>query len=148
MLLSSQTTHRFTSVMHDYEPKTQCEAMASANANDWIKAEHLELRTVWNLGTFEIVDRLKHVAPIPSKLVYKNKLDRGGNISQRKQHLFADIKIHGNTHDHLDGMPGKHGAVSLGHSGSFHDKHVGHRDLHGLAPRVFSARGKVHLAEE
>eukprot|EP00961_Rhodomonas_salina_P137676 1852042-Rhodomonas_salina.2 len=56
MLSSSQTTHCFTSVMHDYEPKSRREAMASANASDWIKAEHLELRIVWNLGTFENVD--------------------------------------------------------------------------------------------
>eukprot|EP00961_Rhodomonas_salina_P091163 1227246-Rhodomonas_salina.2 len=135
MLSSSQTMHRFTSVMHDHEPKTLCKAMASTNASNWIKAEHLELRTVWNLGTFKIVDRPKHVAPIPSKFVYKNKLDRDGNICQRKQHLFTDIEIHGDTHNHLDSMPGQHGAVSLGHSGSFHDEHVGHRDIHGLAPR-------------
>eukprot|EP00961_Rhodomonas_salina_P104961 1413510-Rhodomonas_salina.1 len=89
MLSSSQTTHRFTSVMHDYEPKTLREAMASANASNWIKAEHLELRTVWNLGTFEIVDRPKHVAPIPSKFVNKNKLDRDCNICQRKVRIVA-----------------------------------------------------------
>eukprot|EP00961_Rhodomonas_salina_P183112 2471946-Rhodomonas_salina.1 len=63
--------------------------MASANTSDWIKAKHLKLRTVWNLGTFEIVDRLKHVAPIPSKFVYKNKRDQDWNICQRKVRIVA-----------------------------------------------------------
>eukprot|EP00961_Rhodomonas_salina_P131571 1770859-Rhodomonas_salina.1 len=89
MLLSSQTTHCFALVMHNYKPKNQREAMASANASDWIKAEHLELRTVWNLGTFKILDLSKHVAPIPSKFVYKNKRDLDGNICQRKVRIVA-----------------------------------------------------------
>eukprot|EP00961_Rhodomonas_salina_P150973 2033008-Rhodomonas_salina.1 len=63
--------------------------MASANASDWIKAEHIKLRMVWNLGTFEIVDRPKYIAPIPSKFVYKNKLDRDCNICQRKVRVVA-----------------------------------------------------------
>eukprot|EP00961_Rhodomonas_salina_P172870 2330981-Rhodomonas_salina.1 len=89
MLSTSQTTQRFTSVMHDYEPKTRREAMASANTSDWIKAEHIELQTVGKLGTFKIVDRPIHVAPIPSKFVYKNKRDREGNICQRKARVVA-----------------------------------------------------------
>eukprot|EP00961_Rhodomonas_salina_P152843 2056989-Rhodomonas_salina.2 len=64
-------------------------AWASANSLDWIKAKHLELRTVWNLGTFEIVDQPKHVAPIPSKFVYKNKCDQDRNICQRKVRIVG-----------------------------------------------------------
>mmetsp|Transcript_61192 Transcript_61192/g.126355 ORF Transcript_61192/g.126355 Transcript_61192/m.126355 type:complete len:227 (+) Transcript_61192:2192-2872(+) len=42
------------------EPKSQAEARKSPQAAKWKQAEHVELKTIWDMGTFQVVDRPSH----------------------------------------------------------------------------------------
>jgi len=60
MVNSQQYEHGYVSELAPIEPKTQREARASPQAFKWKEAERIELKTIWDMGTFLIVDRPKH----------------------------------------------------------------------------------------
>ena len=66
MANSQQYEHGYVSELAPVEPKTQREARASPEAAKWRQAEHVELKTIWNMGTFQIVDKPQYVIPLPS----------------------------------------------------------------------------------
>eukprot|EP00286_Rhodomonas_abbreviata_P023936 CAMPEP_0181300748 /NCGR_PEP_ID=MMETSP1101-20121128/7054_1 /TAXON_ID=46948 /ORGANISM="Rhodomonas abbreviata, Strain Caron Lab Isolate" /LENGTH=1661 /DNA_ID=CAMNT_0023406003 /DNA_START=190 /DNA_END=5176 /DNA_ORIENTATION=- len=89
MLHSMQHEHGFISQFQPLEPKSQKEARASPQCLEWRKAEHVELKTVWDMGTFRIVDRQSHVIPLPSRFTYHLKRNRDGTISKYKARIVA-----------------------------------------------------------
>jgi len=89
MLESHQTEFGFISEFELLEPKSQREARASAQCQEWITAEKIELKTIWDMGTFEIVDTPTHVLPLPSRFTYRIKRNKDGTISKYKARLVA-----------------------------------------------------------
>ena len=89
MLTHAQSDYRFTSAFHAVEPKNWKEARRSNMWEGWQKAEHTELKTIWDMETFEIVDTPPGVIPLPSQLVYKVKRDKYGEIARLKARLVA-----------------------------------------------------------
>ena len=89
MLHASQTDLRFTSCFHTYEPKNWKEARTGPMWSEWEKAEWIELKTVWDMGTFEITDTPAGCVPLPSQLVYKVKKDQAGEVARLKARLVA-----------------------------------------------------------
>mmetsp|Transcript_30285 Transcript_30285/g.62397 ORF Transcript_30285/g.62397 Transcript_30285/m.62397 type:complete len:629 (+) Transcript_30285:1137-3023(+) len=89
MVNSQQYEHGYVSQLAELEPKTQAEARKSPQADKWKQAEHIELKTIWDMGTFKVVDRPPHVIPLPSRFTYRLKRDRNGNISKFKARLVA-----------------------------------------------------------
>ena len=59
------------------EPKNQREARKRPDAERWRIAEIKEQDTLWNKGTFELVDRPSNYDPIPMQFVYKLKVKDG-----------------------------------------------------------------------
>ncbi len=47
------------------------------------------MRSLLDNGTWELVERLEGVKPIPMKWVYKVKWDAQGNVERYKSHLVA-----------------------------------------------------------
>mmetsp|Transcript_62060 Transcript_62060/g.128458 ORF Transcript_62060/g.128458 Transcript_62060/m.128458 type:complete len:483 (-) Transcript_62060:314-1762(-) len=61
MTNSQQHEHGYVSQLSPIEPKTQREARASPQAQKWKTAEQIELKTIWDMGTFKIVDKPKEL---------------------------------------------------------------------------------------
>eukprot|EP00961_Rhodomonas_salina_P118155 1590189-Rhodomonas_salina.1 len=64
------------------EPKNERQARASSHAKEWLTAEEIELKTIYKMGTFKIVDLPPGVIPLPSRFTYKIKLDKHGAITK------------------------------------------------------------------
>jgi len=89
MLEANQSEFCYLSEFEPLEPKTQREARASAQRHEWQIAEQIELKTIWDMGTFEIVDTPKHVTPLPSRFTYLIKRCQDGSIAKFKARLVA-----------------------------------------------------------
>ena len=59
------------------EPKNQRDARSRPDCNVWQDAEVKEQDTLWEKGTFELVDRPSNYDPIPLQIVYKLKVKDG-----------------------------------------------------------------------
>ena len=72
-------THGYKPEFLPPEPKNQRDAHRRPDAHRWKKAEVKELDTLWEMGTFEIVDRdpNKKYDPLPVQFVYKLKVVDG-----------------------------------------------------------------------
>ena len=89
MLHSQHSDHCFVSQFFPLEPKSQKQARASPQALEWRRAEHVELKTIWEMGTFKIVDLPNGVEPLPSRFTYRLKRNHDGTISKYKARLVA-----------------------------------------------------------
>lgn len=66
-----------------------CEAMASADANDWRQAIVIELTSILKNDTFDLVDRPNQGKVIGSRVVLRNKFKPDGSLERRKAILVA-----------------------------------------------------------
>mmetsp|Transcript_61737 Transcript_61737/g.127625 ORF Transcript_61737/g.127625 Transcript_61737/m.127625 type:complete len:253 (+) Transcript_61737:3496-4254(+) len=89
MLEQHQTEFAFTSEYAPTEPKSQREARNLPERDEWITAEEVELKTIWDMGTFEVVDTPSHVSLLPSRFTYCIKVNADGTISKFKARLVA-----------------------------------------------------------
>eukprot|EP00961_Rhodomonas_salina_P201945 2724027-Rhodomonas_salina.1 len=71
------------------EPKNERQARASSHAKEWLIAEEIELKTIYKMGTFEIVDLPPGVIPLQSRFTYKIKCYSNGAIAKLKARLVA-----------------------------------------------------------
>eukprot|EP00961_Rhodomonas_salina_P075319 1010787-Rhodomonas_salina.1 len=73
------------------EPKNERQAResTSSQAKEWLIAEEIELKTIYRMGTFEIVDLPPGVIPLPSRFTFKIKRDCNGAIAKLKARLVA-----------------------------------------------------------
>eukprot|EP00961_Rhodomonas_salina_P172622 2327889-Rhodomonas_salina.1 len=71
------------------EQKNERQARASSQAKEWLLAEEIELKTIYKMGTFEILDLPPGVIPLPSRFTYKIKRDKHGAIAKLKARLVA-----------------------------------------------------------
>mmetsp|Transcript_57331 Transcript_57331/g.117328 ORF Transcript_57331/g.117328 Transcript_57331/m.117328 type:complete len:1978 (-) Transcript_57331:6636-12569(-) len=89
MLQSQQYEHNYVCDLPSIEPRNEREARAGPHCEEWLTAEEIELKTVWKMGTFEIVDAPPDVIPLPSRFTYKIKRDKLGAIAKLKARLVA-----------------------------------------------------------
>jgi len=89
MLESHQMDFAFTSEFNPIEPKSQRDAMQSPQCDEWKRAEEIELKTIWDMGTFEVVDRPLNIPLLPSRFTYRVKRNKDGSISKFKARLVA-----------------------------------------------------------
>ena len=89
MLEAHQTEFAFTTGFNPIEPKTQRDAMNSPQSDEWKQAEEIELKTIWDMGTFEVVDRPLDIPLLPSIFAYCVKCNKDGSISKFKARLVA-----------------------------------------------------------
>ena len=73
MLDQSQSEHDFRSVFLPAEPKSQRDARLRPDAEEWICSEWKEIKTVWDMGTFEVCECPEGVVPLPMMFCYKLK---------------------------------------------------------------------------
>ncbi len=71
------------------EPQTYQEAVSGEESELWQKSMDEEMRSLLENNTWELVERLEGVKPIPMKWVYKVKQDAQGNVERYKSHLVA-----------------------------------------------------------
>jgi hypothetical protein len=58
------------------EPRSQREARQRPDSDKWKKAENKEVGTLWDMKTFQVVDRPKNgYDPLPLRFVYKLKIE-------------------------------------------------------------------------
>jgi hypothetical protein len=72
-----------------HEPQTYQEAVSGEESELWQKSMDEEMRLLLENGTWELVERLEGVKPIPMKWVYKVKWDAQGNVERYKSRLVA-----------------------------------------------------------
>eukprot|EP00961_Rhodomonas_salina_P203108 2740625-Rhodomonas_salina.1 len=84
MLSSQQSEHAYTSAFHEADLKNQCETQASPNVENWKQAEEIEIKTLWGMGMWQIVDQPLNCTPLPGVWSYCVKRDQDGNISKYK----------------------------------------------------------------
>ena len=71
------------------DPKTLQEAKNSPDWPQWEKAIQIELDTLNQMGTWEIVDAPEGRKPITNKWVFVRKYDKDGNLQKYKARLVA-----------------------------------------------------------
>jgi hypothetical protein len=84
MLSAGQSDHEYTSSFHEQDPKNQKAARSCPRADDWKNSEEIELKTLWDMGTWDIVDIPEGVQLLPGTWSYKVKRDSDWNVSKRK----------------------------------------------------------------
>lgn len=89
MLEANQANDQYIHNTELAEPKNERAARASSHAKEWLIAEEIELKTIYKMGTFEIVDLPPGVVPLPSRFTYKIKRDKHGVIAKLKARLVA-----------------------------------------------------------
>eukprot|EP00286_Rhodomonas_abbreviata_P028108 CAMPEP_0181313458 /NCGR_PEP_ID=MMETSP1101-20121128/14257_1 /TAXON_ID=46948 /ORGANISM="Rhodomonas abbreviata, Strain Caron Lab Isolate" /LENGTH=1511 /DNA_ID=CAMNT_0023420409 /DNA_START=376 /DNA_END=4908 /DNA_ORIENTATION=+ len=89
MLHSQQYENNYVCEIEPIVPKSEKEARACAHAEQWLTSEEIELKTIWKMGTFEIVDLPPGVIPLPSRFTYSIKRDQYGRIVKFKSRLVA-----------------------------------------------------------
>eukprot|EP00961_Rhodomonas_salina_P303138 3941115-Rhodomonas_salina.1 len=65
MLSSHQSKHAYVSAFHEPNPKNQRETRASQHVEEWKLAEEIEIKTLWGMGTWKIVDTPCGCTPLP-----------------------------------------------------------------------------------
>jgi hypothetical protein len=71
------------------EPPTLQQALAQVDVDMWRQAADDELRSLRELGVYELVEKLKGVNLLKNKWVVKKKRDQAGNIKRYKARLGA-----------------------------------------------------------
>lgn len=70
-------------------PKTLREAKQSKEWSKWEKVIQIELDTLKQMGTWELMDAPTDRKPITSKWIFVKKYDKDGNLQKCKVHLVA-----------------------------------------------------------
>eukprot|EP00961_Rhodomonas_salina_P035336 475463-Rhodomonas_salina.1 len=73
MLSEGQTEHVYMSSFHEPNPKNQRATRSSPRAEEWKRAEEIEIKTLWDLGTWEIVATPTGCVPLPCTWSYSVK---------------------------------------------------------------------------
>lgn len=81
------TVRRKINVLQD--PRNRREVMEATDSEQWRKAKEAEFEALEAMGTLTIVERTPDMYTIPSKLVYRRKIDEAGNIKKHKARLVA-----------------------------------------------------------
>eukprot|EP00961_Rhodomonas_salina_P166257 2240492-Rhodomonas_salina.1 len=89
LLAANQLDSDYVTPIEMTEPKNERQARASSEAQEWLTAEEIELKTIYKMGTFKIVDLPPGVVPLPSRFTYKIKQDKNGAIDKLKARLVA-----------------------------------------------------------
>eukprot|EP00961_Rhodomonas_salina_P214077 2890941-Rhodomonas_salina.1 len=89
MLAANQLDHKYVTTVEMAEPKNERQARASSQAKEWLIAEEIELKTIYKMGTFEIVDLPPGVIPLPSRFTYKIMSDKHRAIAKLKARLVT-----------------------------------------------------------
>ena len=71
------------------EPQTYQGAVGGEESELWKKSMDEEMRSLWENGTWELVEKPEGVKPVPMKWVYKIKRDAQGNVERYKSRLVA-----------------------------------------------------------
>jgi hypothetical protein len=71
------------------EPPTLQQALAQVDGDMWRQAADDELRSLHELGVYELVEKPKGVTPLQNQWVLKKKRDQVGNIERCKARLVA-----------------------------------------------------------
>ena len=71
------------------DPLTLDEALSSPQCEDWLKATNNEITSLFEKGTFDVVDIPPGVKPIGCKWVFKRKFDAFGFLTKYKVRLVA-----------------------------------------------------------
>ena len=71
------------------DPTTLDEALRSPQSEDWLKATNCEVASLFENGTFDIIDTPAGVRPIGSKWVFRRKYDAFGFLTKYKVRLVA-----------------------------------------------------------
>ena len=87
MLAEGQEKHNFTSVFHERDPANQRAARACSRAKDWMTAEEIELKKLYDMGTWKIVDTPPGADLLPMTWSYKVKRDDTYEVCQRKARI-------------------------------------------------------------
>mmetsp|Transcript_49639 Transcript_49639/g.101360 ORF Transcript_49639/g.101360 Transcript_49639/m.101360 type:complete len:638 (-) Transcript_49639:44-1957(-) len=89
-VIQMQAEYAFTSISLSPEPKTQTEARKRSDYQDWIKAEWVEMDTVYGMGTIQFIplaDVPVGMSLIPTKFAYKCKFGDCWQIVKKKARL-------------------------------------------------------------
>eukprot|EP00961_Rhodomonas_salina_P039129 525884-Rhodomonas_salina.1 len=89
LLAANQPDNDYVTSIEMTEPKNERQARASSEAQGWLIAEEIKLKTIYKMGTFEIVDLPPGVVPLQSSFTYKIKRDKNGAIAKLKARLVA-----------------------------------------------------------
>ncbi|CAI7806042.1 unnamed protein product [Closterium sp. NIES-53] len=79
----------FSPVEMPGEPATLKEALENSDAEEWKKAMEIELKSIEENGTWELVELPKGRKAITSKWLFKIKSDADGKIERHKSRLMA-----------------------------------------------------------
>ena len=71
------------------EPDTHEQAMKSADRDSWKEALESEMKAMYNMGVWELINPDPTRKPIPCKWIFKNKLREDGTLERRKARLVA-----------------------------------------------------------
>eukprot|EP00961_Rhodomonas_salina_P189860 2561445-Rhodomonas_salina.1 len=89
MLSSQQSEYAFVSAFHEPDPKNQRATRASPHVAEWKRAEEIDIKTLWDMGTWKIVDCPLDCTPLPGIWSYCIKRDSDGNICKYKARWCA-----------------------------------------------------------
>ena len=83
------------------DPQSRREALKSAFAKEWMAAEKVEVGTLDDMGTFEVVRLPAGAKALPSHMVYKTKKNSDGSIAKHKARLVAGghRQVYGRDYD-------------------------------------------------
>ncbi len=81
---SLQTNLEFKVKVQPLEPKNARDARASAQKGKWLLADEIKLKTVWKMGTFEIVDLQLGIIPLQRRFTYKIQQEQDCQIGKFK----------------------------------------------------------------
>ena len=90
MLMAEQTDDKYKAVFHELCPKNWREARSCPQSEKWLQSEEIEIKKLWDKGTWEIVDTPAGVQPLRCTTSYKVKTDKNGDLLQRKARVCAD----------------------------------------------------------
>ena len=76
-------------VVHDDEPMSYQEAMASSDSEKWLKAMKSEMQSMYDNQVWSLIDASEGLKTIGCKWVFKKKTDMDGNVHTYKARLVA-----------------------------------------------------------
>ena len=78
------------------------EARASPDWPEWERTIRTELKQLWQMGTWELVDKSAGAVPIANKWVFNKKRNKQGVLTKYKARLVAKGCAQRPGHDYLE----------------------------------------------
>ena len=76
-------------IIHDDEPTSYQEAMASSDSEKWLEAMKSEMQSMYDNQVWSLIDASEGIKTIECKWVFKKKTDMDGNVHTYKTRLVA-----------------------------------------------------------